>query len=80
MNTDAWRWRYRVRTRSLCTNPSEVRIERGTLEEETQRATFSRQVLQGEGSLYDAVQRLFEKKFTILQDGLDNSSVLFLEH
>lgn len=39
-----------------------------------------RQVLKGEGNLYDAAQRLFEKKFTILRDGLDNSDVLFLEH
>ena len=39
-----------------------------------------RQVLRGEGSLYDAAQRLFEKKFTILRNGSDDSDVLFLEH
>jgi hypothetical protein len=39
-----------------------------------------RKVLQGEGSLYDAAQRLFEKSSRPLRNGSDDSDVLFLEH
>lgn len=36
-----------------------------------------RRGLQGGRSLYAAAQRLFEKRFTILRDDLDNSDALF---
>jgi hypothetical protein len=68
---------------SLCTSPTERCIERGMLGEGNPAVYFfpaGRQVLQGEGSLYDAAQRLCEKKFTILRNGSDDSDVLFLEH
>ena len=69
--------------RSLCTSPTEGRIERGMRGNEIQRATFFLQAgrsCRGEGSLYDAAQRLSEKTFTMWRNGLDDSGVLFLEY